>query len=471
MKKKILLSLIAVVVIAAGVAGMSAWEAHVINVTAKIENALNVPIKEIDFGTVFPQEKFIENIWISLSDSFLEEGRVDDVAYEIRQKTKFKVFPKADVLFAFDTTGSMIGAIAAAKTNAIAIMNNLGTLISDVGFGVAHFEDYPIDPYGVPGDTPYTLDLGITTNTSTVATAIDDLTLGNGFDAPQSYTRVMYESYTDGSIGWRADAQKILIILGDNVSHDDNLTQDPIYGTAPWGTPNPWVTGDPPTYLDPGPDGAEGGGDDLDFQSTLKAMADDDIILYFLRFATIYPDYTPNWDWWASKTGGGAVSASDYADIVEAIKGLFAYKDLCSHLSKVKKLEDPDTYQGDPNIPDDNDVPVPHEPGVIASGYMSKFFEDTADGWDIDLKVPCFEGMCAQDYNPDVYGPPLDPRLESQDFGCDLWIEVIGISMYTRNCVTDSGCKTGIACISPEEDLGLCGIDKYGVCRCIIASE
>ena len=427
MKKKILLSLITVVVIVGGVAAMSAYEAHVINVTAKIENALNVPIKEIDFGTVFPQEKLIENIWISLSGSFMEEDRVDDVAYEIHQKTKFKVFPKADVLFAFDTTGSMIGAIAAAKTNAIAIMDNLGTLISDVGFGVVKFEDYPILPYGLTSDTPYLLTQAITTDTTTAAAAIDALTLGNGGDGPQSYTRVMYESYTDSAISWRPGAQRILIILGDNVSHDDNLTQDPIYGTAPWGG-SPWVTGYPPTHWDPGPDGVAGNADDLDFQPTLKAMADNDIILYFLRFATVYPDYTTNWDWWASKTGGSAVSAGDYGDIVEAIKGLFAYKDLCSHLSKVKKLEDPDIYQGDPNIPDDTDVPVPHEPGVIASGYMSKLFGDTADGWDIDLKVPCFEGMCAQDYDPNIYGPPLDPRLESQDFGCDLWIEVTGIS-------------------------------------------
>jgi len=155
-------------------------------------------------------------------------------------------------------------------------------------------------------------------------------------------------------------------------------------------------------------------------------MDNNNVILYFLTFDTIYPDYTPNWDWWGSKTGGGAVSASDYATLPDAIKGLFAYENLCPHLSKIKKAEDPDEYN--PDI----EVPVPHEPTAVASGYMSKLAGDTEDGWDIDLKVPCFEGMCAQDYNPELYGSPLDPNLESQEFGCDLWIEVTNISETPR---------------------------------------
>jgi len=88
MKKKILLSVVALVAVVAGVAGFSAYEAHVINVTAKIENALSVSHDHIMFGTVFPQEKLYEDISIVLSQSFLDEDRVDDVNYFIRQKPK-----------------------------------------------------------------------------------------------------------------------------------------------------------------------------------------------------------------------------------------------------------------------------------------------------------------------------------------------------------------------------------------------
>ena len=69
----------------------AAFEAHVINVTAKIENALAVSTDAIDFGTVFPQEHLEKPLGIWLSDSFMKEDRVDDVEYFIRQKPKCAV--------------------------------------------------------------------------------------------------------------------------------------------------------------------------------------------------------------------------------------------------------------------------------------------------------------------------------------------------------------------------------------------
>ncbi len=90
MTKKIIISFISVLIIAGGVATMSAYEAHVINVTAHIENALAVSPKEIAFGTVFPQEYVDNNFTISLSDSFQGSGRYDDVEYVINQKPKCK---------------------------------------------------------------------------------------------------------------------------------------------------------------------------------------------------------------------------------------------------------------------------------------------------------------------------------------------------------------------------------------------
>jgi len=65
-----------------------AFEAHVINVTATIENALGVSTNAIDFGTVFPQEHLDQPLEVRLSGSFLAEDRVDDVEYFIRQKPK-----------------------------------------------------------------------------------------------------------------------------------------------------------------------------------------------------------------------------------------------------------------------------------------------------------------------------------------------------------------------------------------------
>ena len=86
--KKIFLGIATIGIVVVSASMIAAFEAHVINVTAKIENALRVPIDHIDFGTVFPQEELDQNIDITLSQSFLDEDRVDDVEYIIRQKPK-----------------------------------------------------------------------------------------------------------------------------------------------------------------------------------------------------------------------------------------------------------------------------------------------------------------------------------------------------------------------------------------------
>ena len=90
MKKKIVLGLAAAGTAVAMIPLFAAFEAHVINVTAKIENALKVSAYEIAFGTVFPQEALDKTFDVQLSDSFVETGqnRADNVRYVIRQKPK-----------------------------------------------------------------------------------------------------------------------------------------------------------------------------------------------------------------------------------------------------------------------------------------------------------------------------------------------------------------------------------------------
>ena len=88
MKKKIFVGALSLVAVAGGVAGLSAFEAHVINVTAKIENALQVPTDPLNFGTVFPQEELDQTLRVALSSSFASSTDANDVEYIIRQKPK-----------------------------------------------------------------------------------------------------------------------------------------------------------------------------------------------------------------------------------------------------------------------------------------------------------------------------------------------------------------------------------------------
>jgi len=93
------------------------------------------------------------------------------------------------------------------------------------------------------------------------------------------------------------------------------------------------------------------------------------------------------------------------------------YPLLCPYLSKIPAYEDPYPYT-------DYGVPAFHEPEDIAIGTIHKD-NDLQDEWIIDLDVPCFEGMCAQDWEHP--GWELPAELEDSDFGCDLWVEVTRI--------------------------------------------
>jgi len=91
MAKKILTILGSAILVIAGVAAVSAYEAYVINVTAHIENALRIHPKSFEFGTVFPQENFAPYTFeVSTSDSFCDstQKRVLNVDYKIVRKPK-----------------------------------------------------------------------------------------------------------------------------------------------------------------------------------------------------------------------------------------------------------------------------------------------------------------------------------------------------------------------------------------------
>jgi len=86
--KKILAVFATVAVVAVSAAMFAAFEAHVINVTAHIENALYVHPDELEFGTVFPQEYVTKDFDIQTSESFQGESDALAVSYVIKQKPK-----------------------------------------------------------------------------------------------------------------------------------------------------------------------------------------------------------------------------------------------------------------------------------------------------------------------------------------------------------------------------------------------
>ena len=228
--------------------------------------------------------------------------------------------PTVDVIFAFDLMGSRGGIINEAKAKSGVIMTKLGADYPGVDFnyGVMSYMDYPRSysscgysaTYGDAsyGDYAYSLDQSLTSDQTVISSAITALVLGSGWDGPQDYTRIMYESYADPSVGWRTGAKKIVVNFGDYVPHDCNLNEG-----VP-GKTGTWTTGG-----DPGRDEVMGTDDDLDLQTVLANMAANNVILLECHSTSYHNDY---WTYWTGITGGGVYltgSSTLVNDVVGAI--------------------------------------------------------------------------------------------------------------------------------------------------------
>jgi hypothetical protein len=276
------------------------------------------PFDEADFLARFPRlggDDLLTRTEDLLPDAFFATLLPEASASEAKTAVVDPSPPKGDVLFTFDLTGSMFGAIGAAKTGSVDIMNAVAGVITDVQFGVVSYRDYPGNytnppdceydlfgwgymPYGGSSDFPYALNQGITADGSLISAAIAPFTAGGGADGPESYARVMYETYSDGAIGWRTGAKRMVVNFADNIPHDCDL------GTG-------W---------DPGRDAVIGTSDDLDWEVVLAGMATNNISLIQVHTSSYY---FSAWETWAESTGGAAyqlyiASSDDIADDIAA---------------------------------------------------------------------------------------------------------------------------------------------------------
>lgn len=147
---------------------------------------------------------------------------------------------QADVFFSIDNTGSMEGETDNIKANLVSsIIPGIGAVIQNAAFGLGRFRDFPIDPYGNPGDRPYELRQAITSDTAIIGTAITALPApGGGLDTPESGFEALYQWATGvgipafgmpafqsnapdgiGGAGFRKDSLPIVVQVTDSISH------------------------------------------------------------------------------------------------------------------------------------------------------------------------------------------------------------------------------------------------------------
>jgi Mg-chelatase subunit ChlD len=154
-----------------------------------------------------------------------EEGCVEEIVrVEIPSMDSPLVVNQLDVVFLMDVSGSMGDELDVVKAEANVIMQNLRNLVADTNFAVATFADYPGfrdtqygNLYGGSGDYPWRLDQDLTADMLQVNRAINRISLLNGEDGPEAYTRALYEVQ---SLSWRPGSRRLVILFGDAFPHD-----------------------------------------------------------------------------------------------------------------------------------------------------------------------------------------------------------------------------------------------------------
>jgi hypothetical protein len=178
-------------------------------------------------------------------------------------------------------------------------MSDLSGRLPNLRFGVAQLRDYGSSPV-------WQVEQGLAFDQAAVQAAIDSLSADEGGDSPEAYGTGLFQSRNDSAVGWANGAKHLVVLIADDVPHDDDLNA----GVPPEviNQPSPWDTG-----TDPGPGGAG-----IDWQQELADFKDAEYTLAFVLYHG-HPAYLPYWDWWARLTGGQATestSATPLGDVL-----------------------------------------------------------------------------------------------------------------------------------------------------------
>lgn len=135
---------------------------------------------------------------------------------------------RGDIFFLVDTTGSMGVAINNVRSSlSTVIVPAVRDAIVDVTMGVGDYRDFPVAPYGSPGDWPFQMRQTMTSDVAAVQTALGALTPGGGNDGPESALEGLYGAASGGSCPdgfgaacFRHASHPIIVLVTDAEMHN-----------------------------------------------------------------------------------------------------------------------------------------------------------------------------------------------------------------------------------------------------------
>ncbi len=235
---------------------------------------------------------------------------------------------KTDVMFIFDTSGSMENVLNEAKEEIKTLVANTEASLPNAEFGVANVEDIP-NYFGQPLESylteeeyekntekPWHLWQPLTSNEEEVEKAINELSSEEvehyGGDGPEAYGRALYETATNPEVKWRAGARHEIVLIADNVPHTPNVNEG--IPAELW-LENPFETGEEPAGKFGIPDTQWKEGESLEFHKTLRKLDEEEkplaMVDYFHTGESEEFNYIHYWEYWAADTGGQAIVAEE----------------------------------------------------------------------------------------------------------------------------------------------------------------
>lgn len=114
-----------------------------------------------------------------------------------------------DCIFAFDSTGSMSTVISQVRNRIKETCNELFKEIQDLRIGIMNMGDYC--------DGLQVIDiLSLTSNQDAIASFMNETSNTHGGDSAEAYELVLAKA---NLADWREDAQKVLVVIGDELPH------------------------------------------------------------------------------------------------------------------------------------------------------------------------------------------------------------------------------------------------------------
>ena len=190
-----------------------------------------------------------------------------------------------DIVFSFDTTGSMYPCLTQVRRDVTATVKHLFDEIPGLRVGVIAHGDY-CDA----GDTYVTKTLDLSTDKAAICKFVQNVSATGGGDSPECYELVLNEAR---SLRWQSGRSKVLVLIGDDVPHGPNESQNT---------------------------------KKLDWRNELGLLLEANIKVYAVQ-ALGRKHATKFYEEVAEKTGGFHLNLNQFADVTELITAV-AYKQM-----------------------------------------------------------------------------------------------------------------------------------------------